>query len=77
VLAHGLEQDGGIGGWGGDALMEGLTGVSNNGGWPIIEEGLTAGPSQMPWGGGGRRLGCLRVLQGWRCVTTKDGNPCC
>jgi hypothetical protein len=48
MLAHGLEQDGGIGDQGADVLEEGSTGVSNNGGWPVIEEGLTAGPSQMP-----------------------------
>jgi hypothetical protein len=48
MLARGLERDGGVGGWGGDALEEGSAGVSNNSGWPIIEEGLTAGPSQMP-----------------------------
>jgi len=54
MLACGLERDGGVGDWGGDVLTEGLMGVWNNGGWPIIEEGLTARPSQMPWGGGDR-----------------------
>jgi hypothetical protein len=54
MLARRLERDGGVGDWGGGALKEGSTGISNNGGWPIIEEGLTAGPSQMPWGGGDR-----------------------
>jgi hypothetical protein len=54
VLARGLEGDSGVGDWGGGALEEGPVGVSNNGGWPIIEEGLTAGPSQMPWGRGDR-----------------------
>jgi len=71
MLACGLERDGGVGDWGGDALEEGSTGVSNNGGWPMIEEGLTAGPSQMPLGRGGRRLGRLGVLQGWRRVSAR------
>ena len=65
MLACGLERDGGVGDWGDDALEEGLVGVANNGGWPMIEEGLTAGPSQMPRGGGDRRFGRLGVLQRW------------
>ena len=54
MLVCGLERDDGVGDWGGDVLKEGSTGVLNNGGWPMVEEGLTAGPSQMPRGRGDR-----------------------